>query len=199
VEQLSEPLSIDDLADRFAGALPQGIAIAEMLDGLPPSEQAGELLPAEEDLRGKAWRDPWIELQLLVLGARRLAQLDGPAHAAFAGSARQDDLGPRWVARRVNEHPKDSLDHLARELTELMVRRARRVALSKMQLRSDGFWLPSRVREREGMLFRSSEEGAADVALRTDTLRDMLCGVGALHREAGGACTVTDYGERLLA
>jgi hypothetical protein len=103
------------------------------------------------------------------------------------------------MARRLAEHPEDPVRDLARELTELLVRRARRVALSKMELRKEGFWLPSRVREREGALFRSGEEGASDVALRTDTLRDVLCGVGALRRDADGTCRVTDYGEQLLA
>ena len=199
VEQLSEPLSVDQLADRFVAALPDGVTITEMLEGLPDSEKGGELLPAEENLRAQSWRDPWIELRLLALGAQRLVHLDGVAHTAFAGSRRDDDLGPRWVARRLAEYPEDAVAHLARELTELMVRRAHRVALSKMELRGDEFWLPSRVREREGMLFRSGEEGAADVALRTDTLRDVLCGVGALHRETGGACTITEYGAQLLA
>jgi hypothetical protein len=198
VEQLTEPLSVTDLAEAFAEALPEDVSIAEMVQGLPMSQQGDELLPAEEELRGRSRRDPWIELQLLALGGQRLGQLKDRAHTAFAGSTAQDDLGPRWVARRLAEHPEDPVRSLARELTELLVRRARRVALSKMELRKEGFWLPSRVREREGVLFRSGEEGASDVALRTDTLRDVLCGVGALHRDPEGLCRVTDYGEQLL-
>ena len=199
VEQLSEPLTVAELADRFAEALPGELSIAEMIDALPPSKQNGMLLAAEEKLRAQASRNPWIELQLLALGAQRLEHLDGRALAAFAGSAALDDLGPRWVARRLGEHPEDPVRGLARELTELLVRRAHRVALSKMELRKEGyFWLPSRLRERQGVLFRSGEEGAADVALRTDTLRDVLCGVGALRRQPNGLCEITEYGEQLL-
>src|SRR4051812_43008924 len=90
-------------------------------------------------------------LMLLALGARRLEQLEGTALTAFGGSPRGDDLGPRWIARRLGEHPEDSVRDLARDLTELLVRRAQRVALSKMEPRGDRFWLPSRVREREGL------------------------------------------------
>lgn len=200
VAQLSEPLSVVELGEIFAQALPPGMSIADMRDSLPDSEANGELLPAEEQLRAQSSRDPKIELQLLALGARRLQQLAGRALTAFAGSTTDDDLGPRWMARHLSEHPRDLLADFARELTELLVRRARRVALSKMELRENGFWLPSRLREREGVLFRSGDEGAADVALRTDTLRDVLCGVGALRREPDGACRVTDdYGKQLIA
>jgi hypothetical protein len=50
---------------------------------------------------------PYRDLQLLALGGQRLDQLEDRAQTAFAGSTAEADLGPRWVARRLAEHPAD--------------------------------------------------------------------------------------------
>jgi hypothetical protein len=59
-------------------------------------------------------------------------------------------------------------------------------------------FVPTRLRDRDGILSVRGEEGAGDVALRTDSLTDVLAGLGVLTKDAG-AYAVTDYGEELRA
>ncbi|MCH0566861.1 hypothetical protein [Streptomyces sp. MUM 2J] len=55
-----------------------------------------------------------------------------------------------------------------------MARAARRLA--------DGtLWLPTRLHERGGLLYRTSQEGRGDVGLRLDQLGTVLATCGVLH------------------
>ena len=130
--------------------------------------------------------------------ARRLEDLDGPALAAFAGHPAEDDLGPRWVARQLEANADVPLRRFAPALVERLVRRSQRVAYSKMTLQADGHpKLPTRLRERDGLLLRVSPEGWADVSLRIDTLANVLLGLGALNR-VEGQWALTGVGADLL-
>ena len=96
--------------------------------------------------------DPETELKLLALGALRLDDLEGRALAAFAGDPLESDLGPRWFRERLDRSRSQPLRQFGEELAEELVRRAWRVAFSKMELRADGtLWFPSRIRH----LYRS--------------------------------------------
>jgi hypothetical protein len=81
-----------------------------------------------------------------------------------------------------------------------MVLRAQRVALSKMDFnrRTGRFWIPSRIRERAGLISRLSREGWADVGLRIDTFASVLSGCGVIERTSDGVWRVTAEGEQLL-
>jgi len=201
VELLGEPASVDELAEQLADALPD-MTVAEMFDQLPERVRDGTLLPAERELRSAHWAPhPFTEVQLLALGALRLDDLhDNKALGAFAGRESEDDLGPRWVWALLDARKDQPLSALGRRLAEMMVTRAQRVALTKMDFnRSTGrFWIPSRIRERAGLVSRLSREGWADVGLRIDTFSSVLVGCGVLERDADGLWRVTEVGEAEL-
>jgi len=201
VGRLGEPVTLGALADELAAALPD-VTVAAMISDLPPRIGNGVLLPAEQDLRSaNESPDPLTEVQLLALGALRLDDLDGRALSAFAGRADDDDLGPRWFRAQLDARSNDRLQDFGRWLAEMMVLRAQRVALTKMDFnRSTGrFWIPSRIRERAGLISRLSLEGWAEVALRIDTFSSVLSGCGAIERSDDGEWKVTEAGEDVLA
>ena len=200
VEMLGEPASVDDLADQLAEALPE-MTVSEMLDSLPPRVDDRTLLPAEDQLRSAQWApDPFTEVRLLALGGLRLEDLEGRALSAFAGREDEDDLGPRWFRAQLEARRADSLRTFGRWLAEMMVLRAQRVALTKMDFnRTTGrFWIPSRIRERAGLISRLSREGWFDVGLRIDTFSSVLAGCGVLERGTDGVWRTTEEGDVIL-
>jgi hypothetical protein len=201
VELLAEPASIGSLAEQLAATLPD-MSVAEMLDGLPARLDAATLLPVERELRRAQFSpDPLTEIQLLALGAQRVDDLQSLALRAFVGREDEDDLGPRWFKAQLEARRDDRLQDFGRWLTEVMVLRAQRVALSKLVFnRNTGrFWIPSRIRERAGLISRLSREGWGDVGLRIDTFASVLSGCGVIERTSEGVWRVTGEGERLLA
>lgn len=201
VDQLGEPSPLHEIADVLADAL-DDISVGQLIDALPTrTGPGGVLLPAEEDLRMSQWEpDPTTEIRLLVLGALRLDDLNGRTLAAFAGREDEDDLGPRWFRSQLDSRRDDRLRDFGRWLTGVMVDRAQRVALSKMETnRSTGrFWIPSRIRERAGLISRLSREGWGEVGLRIDTFSSVLSGSGVIARDDDGVWHVTDAGAALL-
>jgi hypothetical protein len=197
VEQLGEPLSPDTLADLFAESLP-AMRVSELLEEIPHGAGPGESV--EEDLRSnQPAPDPLTELRMLALGAQRLHDLEGRALQAFVGSERADDLGPAWVAAQMRAYADRPLPDFARWLARLMVDRAFRVALSKMQLdKHGGVWMPSRIVDRGGLISRRSREGWADVGLRIDTFSSVLLGCGVFDIGDDG-WFLTDLGAAALA
>jgi hypothetical protein len=201
VDLLGEPASVGLLADALAAVLPD-VSVAEMMDGLPARLHDGVLLAAEEDLRSAQWApDPITEIQMLALGALRLDDLEGQALRAFAGRDDEDDLGPRWFRDQLEARQADRLQDFGRWLVEMMVLRAQRVALTKMDFRrtTGRFWIPSRIRERAGLISRLSREGWFDVGLRIDTFSSVLTGCGVIERGTDGAWRITEAGEGVLA
>lgn len=200
VDLLAEPASIAALADQLADALPD-ITVATMLATLPTRIRDGVLLPAEEELRAvQLAPDPLTEIQLLALGALRLDDLQGRALAAFAGREDENDLGPRWFRAQLDARRDDRLQDFGRWLAEMMVLRAQRVAMTKMDFNraTARFWIPSRIRERAGLISRLSREGWADVGLRIDTFSSVLTGCGVIARDDDDIWRLTDEGEALL-
>lgn len=189
-----EPMTVESLSDRLITELGNG-SVAGLLAGLPERVEGEILLPAEVTLEEEDWT-PLLALRMLALGAKRLEDLDEETAALFVGTDHRD-LGPRWVSGRLEEGKDDGLDIFARELVEILIRRAKRVALGKMHLKDGKPWVPSRLRDRDGLLTAHGEEGAGNVSLRTGSLTEILAGLGALTREESGAISATPLGLEL--
>jgi hypothetical protein len=197
-EQLNEEaMSAERLGERLGDALGD-LTVGEMIADLPARTKGVALLPAEAAIADEPWT-PLSAVRQLATGAGRLENLDEPTLKAFVGTDPQD-LGPRWVAGLLEEWRDRPLRSLADELAVILVRRAKRVSLSKMYLTKDGKpFVPTRLRDRDGLLSVRGQEGAGDVALRTDSLANVLAGLGVLTKDDTGAYAVTDYGEELRA
>lgn len=191
----AQPMTAEQLGDRLAEALPD-ITVADMIDSLPARMDGDVILPAEAEIADAKWA-PLTAIRQLSLGAARLGDLDEPTLKAFVGPD-PTDLGPRWVADLLHESHDRRIRSVGRDLAVMLVRRAKRVALSKMYLtRSGKPFVPTRLRDRDGVLSVRGEEGAGDVALRTDTLADVLGGLDILTRNADGQYLPSERGEAL--
>jgi hypothetical protein len=150
----------------------------------------------EEGIRDSDQPVPLVCLRQLAIGAQRLDDLDAETRAAFVGRDR-DDLGPAWVEHQLAEHAAGTLADVARDLVDTMLRRVRRVALSKMALSEDlRPYVPTRLRDRDGVLSMVGIEPDSEVSLRTWTLTQILAGLGSVERSDAGY-TVTPAGEQL--
>lgn len=191
-----EPMSADELADRLARAAGDE-PVRDFIEALPPrSGSAGELLAAEEDLRRDEDDEPRRHLRHLALGAMRLDDLGGRTLRAFIGDERHD-LGPAWFRGELDRYAAGPLSELAGELAHTLVRRAKRVAYSKMEIRDGRVWIPTRLHELGDKLWVEGEEGAGDVSLRQWALAEVLIGLGILDRDPEGLLVVTDLGEEM--
>lgn len=188
------PMSVEELGEVLAEALGD-LSVADLLDSLPPRCEGEVLLPAEVAIEAEEWT-PLNALRLLALGAARLDDLDETTRRMYVGTDRHD-LGPVWVSERIEEWRDGDIGGLADELTQILVRRAKRVALGKMRLIDGQPWIPSRLRDRDGLLAVRGEEGSGEVSLRTRSLAEVLAGLGALRRDGSGAFALTPTGEEL--
>lgn len=198
VEHVEGMITTEELADRFAEQLPPQ-TVDEFLASLPATQSTtGAPLPAELCLRGADAPLPLNELGVLAVGARRVDELSGRVRDAFLGQ-RGIELGPEWVGWRLEEARSAPLRDTARRLVHDMVARSQRIALAKARRRPDGsLWLPTRLHERSGLLYRTSQEGRGDVGLRLDQLGTVLATCGVLHR-CKQRWSVTARGEELVA
>jgi hypothetical protein len=192
-----EAMTAERLGDRLAEDL-DDISVAELIAGLPATMDAGSILPAEAQIAEEKWTT-MNAIRQLAVGAGRLGELDETTLKAFVGTD-HTDLGPRWVAELLEAGRERMVRGVARDLAVILVRRAKRVALSKMYLtRSGRPFAPTRLRDRDGVLSVRGEEGAGDVALRTDTLSDVLAGLGVLTVNGAGEFSPSPLGEDLRA
>lgn len=125
----AQPMTAEQLGDRLADDL-DDMTVAGLLGGLPERTNGPSILPAEIELAAEAGT-PMRWVRELALGAQRLRDLDGQTLQAFVGTD-PTDLGPRWVAGLLEEARDRHVRDVARELAVILVRRAQRVALSKM-------------------------------------------------------------------
>ncbi|MHB1582408.1 MAG: hypothetical protein ACYCU7_07010 [Acidimicrobiales bacterium] len=175
VDQVIGLVSSEELTDAFADQLP-AVSVASFLAGLPPTRGGdGSPAPAEQQLRERDAPVPEVELAVLATGARRSSELEGRVGEAFRG--RPVELGPEWMARRLDTHEGQGLRDFGRDLVATLLERARRIALSKMSQRRDKK-LPTRLHDKGGLLWRTSREGAGDVGLRIDQLGTVLAEAG---------------------
>ena len=195
-EQLNaEPMTAIELGERLAGEL-DDVTVAQMIERLPARTDGQALLPAELELEAQP-PSPMRYVEELALGAERLKDLDGAVLKGFVGSD-PSNLGPRWVAGLLEENRTRHIRDVARELTEILVRRAQRVALSKMSLDNEGRpFVPTRLRDRDGILSVRGEESAGKVALRIDSLADVLAGIGFLGLDGERNFILTSEAEAL--
>jgi hypothetical protein len=193
----ADPMTAQQLGDRLADAL-DDVTVAELLHTLPERMNGSVILPAETELAAEPGT-PTRWVRELALGAQRLEDLSGPTLRGFVGSD-PTDLGPRWVAGLLEEVRDRHIRDIAQELAVILVRRAQRVALSKMYLTRDGRpFVPTRLRDRDGILSVRGEEGAGQVALRIDSLADIVAGLGYLGVRDDNAFEITDMGQALRA
>lgn len=194
----AEPMTAEQLGDRLADAL-DDVTIAQLIDGLPARMDGAKILRAEAEIADQHPWTPTVAVRQLAIGARRLDDLEGATLRGFVGTD-LTDLGPRWVANLLDEWSGRHTRDFARELAVMLVRRAKRVALSKMYLTHSGRpFVPTRLRDRDGILSVRGEEGGGDVALRTDSLASVLAGLGVIDRRLDGAFGVSVLGEQLRA
>jgi hypothetical protein len=191
---IDRPMTAAELGDCLTETLGD-LTVTDLLQDLPPHADGDVLLPAEVAIEEEEWT-PLNALRVLALGAARLDDLDGATRKMFVG-ADPHDLGPIWVAAQIAEWRDDAVGGLARELAHVLVRRAQRVAFSKMRLIDGQPWIPSRLRDRDGLLAVQGEEGSGDVSLRTRSLTEVLAGLGALRRNRAGAFELTAMGAEL--
>lgn len=189
-----DPMTAFELGDRLAAALPD-VSVAALKADLPEGMDGAMVRRAEMWLLGQP-AEPMRDVRMLALGARRLDELQGITRRAFIGPD-PNDLGPNWVAGLLEENAERGVRDIGRELAVILVRRAQRVALSKMQMRGGRPYVPTRLRDRDGILWVRGEEGAGDVALRTDSLADVLAGLGYLEINAENRFVVNGRGEAL--
>jgi hypothetical protein len=181
LELAGDAMTARELGDRLADAVGAS-RVRALTDGLPSRTDATGLLPAEEAIRDSDDPVPITALRHLALGACRLHDLDEETSKLFVGVDR-DDLGPLWVEHQLAEHADGALRDFARDLVQTLVRRAWRVANSKMRLTQDlRPYVPTRLRDRDGILSVVDAETDSEVSLRGWTLSQVLCALGAIDR-----------------
>jgi hypothetical protein len=190
-----EPLTIEQLAERFATTLGD-LSMKSVEEELSTRTEEGRLEPVEAALVNEPWT-PAVALRQLVLGALRLDDLDEGTRKLFVGSV-PGDLGPIWVHGRLEEWVEDDAADLAAELAEMLVHRAQRVALSRMDLVGGVPRIRSRLRDRDGLLSVHGEEGHGEVALRIDALTEILIAFAAVERREDGLVVLGPAGEELI-
>ena len=137
-----------------------------------------------------------LALKEKVDGGERLDDFEGDSRIGYLGHD-ATDLGPEWVQSEMSEHMDGTVEGLARDLVATMLTRARRVAASKMQMiPGQGPYVPTRLREREGMLSMNGVEADAEVSLRGWTLTQVLTALGAVDHE-GDHYAISSLGEAM--
>ncbi|MGI8429682.1 MAG: hypothetical protein ACR2OB_10340 [Solirubrobacteraceae bacterium] len=195
LELVGDTMTAHELGDRLADALNHG-KVRTLIDELPQRADSSCLLPIEEELHTSDEDVPVRSLRQLALGALRLDDLDGDTRNLYVGVDR-DDLGPLWVQHQLTEHADGALSDFARDLVQTLVRRAWRVAHSKMRLSEDlRPYVPTGLRDRDGLLSVVDAESDAEVSLRGWTLAQVLGALGAVDRP-DGQYTVSPLGDAL--
>jgi hypothetical protein len=187
-----------ELIAMFADALP-AMSLGSFENELPPTVDVhGDPADAESIVRSDKHTLPAESLALILLGCRRSAELTGPSRSALVGNERKVVvLSPLWVESWVATRRPLQLKDVAAELTDVLLDRAQRIALSKMRMRNGRMWLPSVVGERGGHLYTVGREGRGNVGLRLDQLANILRGLGVLG-ETEGTWHIGTRGEELL-
>ena len=194
-ELIDDLVSPDDVLDGVADVLPDS-SVQDFVRSLPNTTTEGEPVASEDDVRNNAASIPAAELGVLAIGAARSRELTGSTADAFRG--KPVELGPEWMARRLDTYATQNLRDFGRQLTKELIARSQRFAIFKMRRRDDGtLWLPTRVYEKGGLLFKTSNEGSGDVSTRIGQFGRILGGVG-IFEETPDGWELTDEGARSL-
>jgi hypothetical protein len=185
-DQLDQrPRSREDLAGALADALVAGAGtdgpVDDLLADLPAHREGEQLLDVESELLypgGTAEStDPWVYLQVLALGARRLPELDGPARTAFLEVG---ELPPTFMSTWLQEHGGVRLPQLARDLTNLLLLQSEKISQARIRWEGGRLRIPTRLRQVGDVLDLAGAEGSAAPALRLERLRQLLEELGYL-------------------
>lgn len=196
VEHLDEPRPQHEVAELLAADV-EDITVRDLFESLPNSMDGDVVLDAEGEIRSRDTRAVHVEIALLALAARRVDELQGDTLRAFS-PREQEVLSPHWLKEYLGSRIDDPLPSVVRDLAGRLVDRAMRVALSKMETRADGsIWIPTRVKERDGILYRVSSEGWGNVGLRIGALSTVLAGAGVIESTEGG-WSLSPKGEALI-
>ncbi|WP_344807773.1 hypothetical protein [Microlunatus ginsengisoli] len=195
VGQIAGCISLAELGDLLAGALPDG-TLQSHLDDLPARSarggDAGRVLAAEPAVNDRGDPERWLDV--LLLGALRSDELPERVRSYFEGPMdHRERLTPSWLRGRVEEWRGRPLRDFAGFLAQQMVHRSQQIALSKswFDRRQGQLRIPTRVYVRDGQVFRDGGEPGSGISLRWDTLTTVLAGVGWVER-AEGLWRVTD-------
>lgn len=184
-EQLAEqPRSSEALADALADALVTGAGgdrtMADVLQRLPAHRDGDQLLDVEDDLLhpdGAESVNPWDYLQVLALGARRVSEVEGSARRAFL---EHGELSPTVMSTWLAERDGIRLSHLARDLTDLLLRQSEKISQARIRWEGGRLRIPTRLRHVGDVLFLAGAEGSAQPGLRLERLRQLLEELGYL-------------------
>jgi hypothetical protein len=189
-DQLTQqPRSSEALADALAEALVSGAGadrtVADVLRQLPEHRDGPALLDVESTLLhpdgpSSENENPWDYLQVLALGARRLAEIDGPARRPFL---EHGELSPVVVSAWLGERDGMRLSQLARDLTDLLLRQAEMISQARIRWEGGRLRIPTRLRRVGDVLFLAGAEGSAEPGLRLERLRQLLEELGNLTRD----------------
>jgi hypothetical protein len=196
-----EPLDRAALRDWIRSETPAG-AFADFVAGLPPTVDADGHPSAAEDVVEQGERGiVEAALAILLLGSRRIDELDGEALASFRGGAnapRRAYLDPNWIGVRARDYDGMQLQDFASGVVDDMLDQAHRIALRKLVVKPDGrIDMPSKLYEREGRYFADSAEGAYNIGYRAETLGTIATQLGLFAKDGAGL-DVTDAGRQLL-
>ncbi|MGH1561436.1 hypothetical protein [Mumia sp. DW29H23] len=178
-------MSIDALGSALADDLPVG-TVREFVDSRPAGMDGSRLIGAEfshevQDL-GPAER----YLSRLVIGASRAGRLEPRTQAYFQGGRDEQyqQLTPSWLQDRLAEWADRPLRDFAVWVTQQLVARAERIALTKASFDAGTgrFRVPTRVYVRDGYVFKDSDEGGGGVALRWNSAFEVMAGIGLVSR-----------------
>lgn len=189
--------SRDDLRSWLADRMDDE-SLREFMDSLPATMANDHPVAAERQVLEHGDRnDQRTNVALLLVGARRARELTGQARTVFLG--KPEILNPEWVMRRAEEFQDRPIRDFAVQLVDDMLAQAQRVALAKMRPdRSGRLRVFSRVHERNGRFYKTSDEGSGDLGLRIGQLTDFAWQFGLIDITEEGVASVTDSGHRLL-
>ena len=199
VRDAADPVRRDELHDWIRGHMPEGQLTAFVSDLPPTVDAADHPRPAEDDLGDRGELE--TALATLLLGSRRVGELDGESLAAFRGGRQAPQrayLDPLWVGARVSDASHGTIRDFASMLVDDMLAQSHRIALSKLEVTADGrIELPTKLAEREGRYFALAAEGAENIGFRAETFGSIARQLGMLSSDTDGFA-VTDLGRNVM-
>jgi hypothetical protein len=187
----------DDLRSWLADPM-DDVLLRDFMSGLPVTLENGHPAAAERHLLSEGNRhDQKTNVALLLVGARRARELTGEARTVFLGKA--DILNPEWVMRRAEDFQHRPMRDFSVQLVDDMLAQAQRVALAKMRPDASGrLRVFSRVHERNGRFYKTSDEGSGDLGLRINQLAEFAWQLGLIEVTDDDVISVTSAGRRRL-
>lgn len=194
VSHIDAVTPISELGSTFAGRLPRG-SLGAFVAGLPSlRDSQGDLAPAERDPSLKPLQRAERDLSILMIGAMRRTDLSkGEATheqlVGFEGKSKaeyQQELSPYWLQVQLEQWRDKPLRDFAVYLVRVLANRSQRIALRKAtRSRHTGqLTVPTRVYERDGNLFKDSDEGGGPVGLRLPQMTTVLAEAGLVRKQA---------------